>query len=280
MLFSVGEEQSTSNVMAAFWSPPGPSKHRRSLLAVLTTNLILSIWASTKDPRDPRSWQRVMTVNDTIREYFERLQERGALDGINDNHSVRTRTRIRAFSWSKACFIEATARDSKRYQKWGLSVLAVANDNNEIVLLHIFDLDGYTQRNSQQCQADVLGHIRVPAGLGTLPYLAPYSLLATALDRRPFVSELSWSPWTATNDHGKVAILSYLVGNKLRARRVHLKNSKGQAGESLAGNSLFTLDIDEQDLDWRNDRITEAVFTGPLRWYDKVCASQLSLRSL
>lgn len=278
--FSLGEEQSTSNVVATSWSPPGPAKHRRSLLAVLTTNLILSVWASTKDPKDPRSWERVKVVNNTIRDYFERVQQHGAFKGPKAEELIRLRTRIRTFSWSKACFIDGTRRDAQRYQKWGLSVLAVANDNNEIVLLHFFTSGGLIQTHSKHWHAEVLGHFPGPPSSGTLPFLASSSLLATALHRRPFVSELSWSPWTATDDRRLFAILSYLVEDKLRFRRVSVKNSDMVAGASLGGNSLFTLDTDQQDLDLCNDHITAANFTGPLRWYDKVRKSYGFLRPL
>lgn len=266
--------------MAISWSPPGPARHRRSLLAVLTTNLVLSIWASTKDQKDPRSWERVMIVNNTAREYFERIQQHAGPEGSKSGETSRLRARIRAFSWSKACLMDGTKRDSQRYHKWGLSVLAVANDNNEIVLLHFFTSDGLIETHTKQWHAEVLGHFRGPASSGTLPFLAPSSLLAVALNRRPFVSELSWSPWIATNGRGMVAILSYLAGDKMRFGRVSIKNSEPVAGEFLAGNGLFTLEVDEQDLYLCNDHITAAVFTGPLRWYDKVCTSHMSLHRL
>lgn len=266
--------------MATSWSPPGMTRHRRSLLAVLTTNLVLSIWASTKDPKDSRSWERVKIVNNTIREYFERVQQHEGLEANEAEELTRLRTRIRAISWSKTCLIDGTQRDSRRLQKWGLSVLAVANDNNEIVLLHFFTSDSSIQTQTKNWQAEVLGHFRGPASSATLPFLASSSLLAVALNKRPFVSELSWSPWTATNGHGMFAIMSYLAGDKLRLRRVSINNSNIVAGESLPDNKLFTLDVDEQDLDLCNDPVTVASFTGPLRWYDKVCTSHMSLRPL
>jgi hypothetical protein len=266
--------------MATSWSPPGMTRHRRSLLAVLTTNLVLSIWASTKDPKDSRSWERVKIVNNTIREYFERVQQRKGLEANEAEELTRLRTRIRAISWSKVCFIDGTERVSQRYQKWGFSVLAVANDNNEIVLLHFSTSDGLIQTHTKNWHAEVLGHFDGPANSGTLPFVASSSLLAVALNRRPFVSELSWSPWTATNGRGMAAILSYLAGDKLRFRRVSIKNSDIVAGESLPGDKLFTLNVDEQDLNMCNDYVTAASFTGPLRWYDKVCTSHMSLRPL
>lgn len=232
---------------------------------------MLSIWTSTKEPKDSRSWERVLIINNAIREYFGRTRQHRGFEKSEEEELTRVRTRIRAFSWSKASFLNGTKWDSKRYQKWGLSLLAVANDNNEIVLLHTFAHDGPIQTHTKQWHAEVLGHFCVPASSDTLPLLAPSSLLAKALHRRPFVSELSWSPWTATTGRGEVAFLSYLAGNQLRFRRVYIKKSENKAGESLAGNDLFTLDVDEHDLDLCNGHITEAIFTGPLQWYDKVC---------
>lgn len=61
--FSIGEEESLITVTALAWSPLGLAKHKRPLLAVLTSNHLLSLWASTSDMTVAVSWERVFIVN-------------------------------------------------------------------------------------------------------------------------------------------------------------------------------------------------------------------------
>lgn len=57
------------------WSSPGLAKHKRSLLAVLTSNHLLSLWASNSDMRLPESWERVLIVNYAAKiENLDRIQ--------------------------------------------------------------------------------------------------------------------------------------------------------------------------------------------------------------
>ena len=62
----LGEEQSITMVVACAWSPAGLGLHRRSVLAVLTTNHLLSLWQSNSDPQEPESWTRVLVINPTL----------------------------------------------------------------------------------------------------------------------------------------------------------------------------------------------------------------------
>ena len=65
-IMDLGEEQSITLVIACAWSPAGLGLHRRSVLAVLTTNHLLSLWQSKSDPQEPDSWTRVLVVNPTL----------------------------------------------------------------------------------------------------------------------------------------------------------------------------------------------------------------------
>ncbi len=271
-MFSIGEEESTSSVAALLWSPPGPAKHKRSVLGVLTTNLVLSIWGSTNDPKEPGSWKRVMVINNLIEKYFEQLEEHQEIEASRRRELIRLRKRMRAFSWSQACHLEG---EIGRYDKWGASILAVTNDNNEIIFVHILRPNGHISTATKQWHAEVLGHLKA-SGVSEIPsFLAPSSLLALALNEQRFVSHSSWSPWTASHDGGASAILAYLAGDKLRFRRVRLKVSRTAAAKSSIGSDTFILDIDEQDLDLNDEWIAEPGFIGPLHWYGEVCAYSL-----
>lgn len=62
----LGQEQSINLVIACAWSPAGLALHRRPVLAVLTSNHLLSLWQSNSDPQEPDSWIRVLVVNHTL----------------------------------------------------------------------------------------------------------------------------------------------------------------------------------------------------------------------
>lgn len=116
---SIGEEQARATVTALAWSPAGLATHRRSVLAVLTSNLILSFWASNADPSDANSWERVLVVNKALRP-GSRLQQR-----------------IRSMAWSPTnpqCVDRYTPFPRK---KWGIHLIAIADDNNGLYLLKV-----------------------------------------------------------------------------------------------------------------------------------------------
>ena len=110
---SLGEEQSQSSVCSLAWSPVGIGIHKRHVLAVLTTNLLLSIWESTGKPG---SWRRVCIINKSLSMDHEVLR--------------RKKQRIRAFAWLPALQVSTDARQDRQY-------LAVVNDKDDVVIFHI-----------------------------------------------------------------------------------------------------------------------------------------------
>ena len=139
---SIGEEQSHSTVSALSWSPPGLAVHRRSVLAVLTTNLLLAFW-ETDGNLD--TWKRTCIVN-----YARGLVEKDA-----------NPVWIRSCSWSGiyestgcASFeIDGTiaearrpnqlegqqkhAVEQRRKLRWPTCTLAIVTDSLGILLLRV-----------------------------------------------------------------------------------------------------------------------------------------------
>ena len=116
---SVGEEQARATVTALAWSPLGLAKHGRSVLAVLTSNLILSLWASNSDPTDLGSWERVSVVN-KILPSGNRLQQR-----------------IRSMAWAPTNPHHVDRLTPSSGKKWGIPLLAVADDSNGLYFLKV-----------------------------------------------------------------------------------------------------------------------------------------------
>ena len=114
---SIGEEQARATVTALAWSPAGLATHRRSVLAVLTSNLILSFWASNADPSNINSWERVLVVNKAL------------LPGS------RLQQRIRSMAWAptKTQYVDRDTPFPRK--KWGTHLIAIADDNNALYLL-------------------------------------------------------------------------------------------------------------------------------------------------
>ncbi|MCJ1470133.1 hypothetical protein MMC07_008778 [Pseudocyphellaria aurata] len=134
--FSIGEEQSTSVVTALAWSPPGLAMHKRSVLAVLTSNLVVSFWASVADPVVTASWQRVFVLNNAVKRSWERRCLSRSLPMPMENQ-LRRKLRVRSMSWAPRIRQWPEKYQHSVETKWGMFLLAVANDDGEVVFLSI-----------------------------------------------------------------------------------------------------------------------------------------------
>lgn len=110
---SLGEEQSSVSVCSLSWSPVGIGPHKRSVLAVLTTNLQLSLWESSGVPG---SWQRTCVVNN--------------LFATEESLSDCRKQRVRAFAWLPAVRINTESRRAQQY-------LVIVDDEDNISVLHL-----------------------------------------------------------------------------------------------------------------------------------------------
>ena len=116
---SIGEEQARVTVTALAWSPAGLAKHKRSVLAVLTSNLILSFWASNANPTLVDDWQRILVVNKALPP-GSRLQQR-----------------IRSMAWAPTNPQHVDRETPLSQRKWGIPLIAIADDNNGLYLLKV-----------------------------------------------------------------------------------------------------------------------------------------------
>ncbi|KAG9957039.1 hypothetical protein KCU61_g9391, partial [Aureobasidium melanogenum] len=101
--FSIGEEMSESFVHALDWSPPGLGKHKRSVLAVLTSNHVLSIWECVGKPEIATDWVRACVVNHALQAHYKEKDVQSPEESEHDHFErLRAKQRIRAFAWSPA----------------------------------------------------------------------------------------------------------------------------------------------------------------------------------
>ncbi|KAI1629257.1 transcription factor IIIC subunit delta N-term-domain-containing protein [Exophiala viscosa] len=115
---SFGEEISDSTIVSLAWSPPGVGLHRRSVLAVLTSNLVLSIWET-----DGRlgMWKRTCIVNQHLPAHVNR----------QDSSQARRQKRIRAFCWLPSVASAASPL-------WSPTFLVVADDTGTIFIFRVW----------------------------------------------------------------------------------------------------------------------------------------------
>ncbi|KAL8718924.1 MAG: hypothetical protein Q9225_004006 [Loekoesia sp. 1 TL-2023] len=139
--FCIGEEQSSSTVVALSWSPVCLAKHKRSALAVLTTNHILSLWASASDLKTASSWERVLVINNALQNSNQQISPQD--DGDLPNQRILRRlARVQSMSWAS---IKPGNGSDQQYCSRVISsetfnpiqYLAITNDADEVVILQI-----------------------------------------------------------------------------------------------------------------------------------------------
>lgn len=178
--FSIGEEQSLSTVAGLAWSPPGIGPHRRSVLAVLTSNHVLSIWESNGIIGE---WNRVFVVNQALGGDFGWGDEVG-------KDLQREKRRIRAFAWSPPYQLPTAADGTCLTPKWGAVYLAVADDDEVVTILTVST--GKRRHNRTEWNMEVVCHVNLPDMPTDARAPEIGSLFQKAMTGKSPVSKLKW----------------------------------------------------------------------------------------
>lgn len=168
---SIGEEQARATVTALAWSPPGLAKHRRSALAVLTSNLILSLWASNANSTHTDSWERILVVNKAL--------SRGS----------RPQERIRSMAWVPTDLQHVDRQTPFSWRKWGIPLIAIADDSNG---LYILKVSSPFTGQSFEWRAEVLRHHSV---LVSNQSTDRPSLLSRVMDANHYIDRIEFGTW-------------------------------------------------------------------------------------
>ncbi|KAJ5125158.1 Transcription factor IIIC zinc-finger [Penicillium atrosanguineum] len=262
--FSIGAEQSTSTILAMAWSPPGLARFRRSVLAVLTSNLILSFW----EPIGPkRQWTRVGIVNHLFHENPSLPTKVGG--------EILRRVNIRSFQWCAPFKVPAPAGGSNSLpeseSRWGIHMLAVATDFNDLALLRVrrsAEMQGssnpYCVEKITLCPLDQEGVQFPMAGSG--------SILHGRIQSQVRVSSISCGPWIMTpasrkdDVHSVTAILTAVHGTQLRIFKASVTVRRSSDKEEHVPRYEVAAKLgDHQVTDlaskWNHQRVT-----GPIEW--------------
>lgn len=135
--FSIGEELSTSTVTALAWSPPGLAMHRRPVLTVLTSNLLLSFWVPASGTSANSRWQRVLVLNNSIKKSYKQMCLSKQI--MKPPAGFQRKTRVRSMAWAPQAHRSAEKLNSLSTESRSRSafLLAVATDDCDVLFLLI-----------------------------------------------------------------------------------------------------------------------------------------------
>ena len=214
---SIGEEQARATVTALAWSPPGLAKHGRSVLAVLTSNLLLSFWVSNSEPADADSWKRVAVVNKAL------------------SSDSRREQRIRSMAWAPTNPQHVDRKTAFSRRKWGICLMAIADDSNGLYILEILSPFAY---QSFAWNVKVLRRDNIP--IITSSSGRP-SLLSLAMNATHFIDRIEFGTWD-----GDIPIVYRISGIARRARvAVHENPLSGVQPKDSSDLESLTVSLDE-----------------------------------
>lgn len=224
--FSIGEELSTSTVTALAWSPLGLAMHRRPVLTVLTSNLLLSFWVPDSGTTANSKWQRVLILNNSIKKSYKQMCVSKQM--VEPPTGFQRKTRVRSMAWAPQAHRSAEKINSLSMESRSRSafLLAVATDDCDVLFLLIsspytphstswdskivkilqFDKRGNlchapaqakesTGRDLEEfCRHDEQNeHFPTEESSNTTKYRP--SLFKSALRSRLFFENIAWGPW-------------------------------------------------------------------------------------
>ncbi|KAI5269346.1 hypothetical protein E4T47_07160 [Aureobasidium subglaciale] len=231
--FSIGEEMSESFVHALDWSPPGLGKHKRSVLAVLTSNHVLSIWECIGKPEIATDWVRACVINHALQAHFRGKDLRGQEESEPDHlERLRAEQRIRAFVWSPAPpnpSLSGASGDCSTRSPY----LAVSNDRGEVLVINVQTPYDVADSKTSKWGLSVVASfsVEVPdtkqAALGAC-------LPVTLKWRTPFVDQLAWSPWALDSTNTLTSMLAFTSQSSLQCTSIKLVN-EGALTEVVVG---------------------------------------------
>lgn len=206
---SLGEEQSTCHITHLSWSPAGLARYRRPVLAVLTSNHVLSIWEPTSNPRLAANWSRALIIADEASGDCQPQRQ----DAQEKERRRSPKSRKRAFAWSDACHVGAT-------HIWGAPLLAVSDDADDITIGRLLSPYEF----GPTWKFETLGQITVRSPDESSEEAQRQRTARARVQRLPtFATELAWSPWTGNEARARVSLLAYLARGHVYLRGVHVE---------------------------------------------------------
>ncbi|KAF5857388.1 hypothetical protein ETB97_005880 [Aspergillus alliaceus] len=272
--FSIGPEQSLSTIVGLAWSPPGLAKYRRCLLAVLTSSLLLSFY----DVGPQGRWTRAAIVNNYLRSYFK--------PSVDDKELRLRKCNIRAFTWCPPLKVPTADQHPTSYtvppseSRWGMHILAVTNDDNDVILLQARRSTDPTSVSPYSFE--VLSVIALDAHVGSYENAQPGSIFSSALSTRSRASSMSPGPWmyhpsgNSTGVCSAIGNLAITWGTKLKVVRhvIKLVSDDEQPNDVVGYKALCE---SEEISSVYGGLLNNYQLTGPLHWFYTDGSSEIGL---
>ncbi|KAJ5593819.1 uncharacterized protein N7459_000027 [Penicillium hispanicum] len=273
--FSIAAEQSISTVLGLAWSPSGLARFRRSVLAVLTSNLILSLW----EPVGAKGqWARVGIVNHA---FHPNPAAPKSLTGTD-----LRRANIRSFQWCSPLHAPTyTATPSASVDpesRWGVQLLVVANDENEVALLQVRRLVGL-QASTQAYYVEKLALLLIEPTKSQFPETCPGSLLQSALQHKARITSISCGPWldldisSERGVYSAVAVIATVYGTQLQFLKATVALSESDTNRQVIPRYEASSELKKHNLPSAADAWNQHRITGPLQWFYMDQTSDISL---
>ena len=219
--FSPGEELSLRHVQALEWSSPGLARYNRCVLAVLSSNHVLSIWEHDGRPDDGTKWKRKIVVNHAIQKHYD-CTEKKVNESQEDRHERRqVQQRVRAFVWSPPMY-EIPNKEEQTFTQYvdrGYQSLAVATEAEEILLLRVLSPHNVVRPDIVEWKIDVVHSLDLRAyTLEALHLEIPGNERNSLSDNdEKFIADhIAWGPWRrGNNGTGNRARLAFISNGRL-----------------------------------------------------------------
>ena len=129
---------------------------------------------------------------------------------------MRIRTRIRSFVWASALPNPFTASLIGTQHTWGPSIIAAANEDNEIIFIAISSPNNM-MTDDLKWSAQVLKHFSViPGSEGASSVAGTFDEI---IQQQSYISHIAWSPWMIEGN-SFYSVLVYATNDDIRARVV------------------------------------------------------------
>ncbi|KAI4722432.1 hypothetical protein E4T48_01239 [Aureobasidium sp. EXF-10727] len=259
--FSIGEEMSESFVHALDWSPPGPGKHGRSVLAVLTSNHVLSIWECVGKPEIATDWVRACVVNHALQAHYKEKHLQTPEESEHDHFErLRAKQRIRAFVWSPAVpdsSLSGASGDCTTRSPY----LAVSNDRGEVLIIELQTPHNILEPNTTSWNLSVAASFGVEVP-DTKKSAISACLPVTFKWRSPFVDQLAWSPWALDAANSPTSVLTFTTQSSLQCTKVKIGDESSRADVTIG--AVVSL----------MEEIPDTQAAGCMRWASKLNSSK------
>lgn len=248
---------SESFVHALDWSPPGLGKHKRSVLAVLTSNHVLSIWECVGKPEIATDWVRAGVINHALQAHYKAKDVQSPEESENDHFErLRAKQRIRAFAWSPALphsSLSGASGDCTTSNPF----LAVSNDRGEVLVVEMQTPHDVLKPDAAQWSLSVVASFGVEVPDPKKSALSA-CMPVTFKWRSPFVDQLAWSPWDVDSANMLTSILTFTSQSSLQCASVKVDDERHHAGVNIGPVVSLT------------DEIPDTQATGCIRWASKL----------